>query len=154
VEWISGNVFIRPMGGLEGLRPGDVVRGHTHNFDHTTIFFGGRWRARKWCRAVPESGDPVLLPDGNEAWLLAVDMERDGPFHLLIEAGARHEFTFLGSPVPAWMESYISALSPEEARAFQAQHTLAVGRAWCVYSHRTPQGDIALHDTGWHEAYR
>jgi hypothetical protein len=154
VEWISGNVFIRPMGGRDGLRPGEVVAGHTHNFDHTTIFFDGRWRARKWCRAVTENGEPALLPDGSAAWLLAADIERDGPFHLLIEAEARHEFTFLGTPVPAWIESHIAKLPPEEERAVRGQYSRAVGRAWCVYSHRTPQGDVSLHDSGWHEAYR
>jgi hypothetical protein len=34
------------MGGREGLEPGTVVGGHTHNFDHTSIFFGGRWRVK------------------------------------------------------------------------------------------------------------
>lgn len=24
---------------------------------------------------------------------------------------------------------------------------------WCIYSHRTPQGDVTLEDTGWHAAY-
>ena len=128
MEWISGNVFIRPMGGREGLRPGKVIAGHTHNFDHTSIFFCGRWRTRKWQRIVDAAGVPTKLADGSDAWHLVVDMERDGPFHLLIEAGAKHEFTFLG---------------PDNV----------VGRAWCVYSHRSPQGDVAVDYTGWHEAY-
>jgi hypothetical protein len=25
---------------------------------------------------------------------------------------------------------------------------------WCVYSHRTPQGDVVQEATGWEEAYR
>ena len=54
MEWISGNVFIRPMGGREGLLPDEVIAGHTHNLDHTSIFFCGRWRARKWQRLVNE----------------------------------------------------------------------------------------------------
>jgi hypothetical protein len=124
VEWISGNVFIRPMGGRDGLRPGAVVAGHTHNFDHTSIFFCGRWRARKWVPVVREDGTQV---EGE--WALLVDVERDGPFHLLIEAHARHEFTFLG---------------PADV----------VGRAWCVYSHRTPQGEVSEHYTGWWDAYQ
>jgi hypothetical protein len=77
MEWISGNVFIRPMGGREGLRPGAVVSGHTHNFDHTSIFFCGRWRVRKWL--------PVEV-EGKAGWLLQYDFAREGPFHLLIEA--------------------------------------------------------------------
>jgi hypothetical protein len=132
MEWISGNVFIRPMGDREGLKPGQVVAGHTHNFDHTSIFFCGRWRVRKWVPVVREDGSPVAPDDANGGanggeWAMLVDFERDGPFHLLIEAHARHEFTFLGP---------------------------GVGKAWCVYSHRTPQGEVSEHYTGWWDAYR
>jgi hypothetical protein len=127
MEWVSGNVFIRPMGDREGLKPGQVVTGHVHNFDHTSIFFCGRWRVRKWVPVVREDGS-LVDPDGaNGEWAMLVDFEREGPFHLLIEAHARHEFTFLGP---------------------------GVGKAWCVYSHRTPQGEVSEHYTGWWEAYR
>ena len=126
MEWVSGNVFIRPMGGRDGLRPGEVVTGHTHNFDHTTIFFCGRWRVRKWVPVVREDGSPI---EGQ--WAQLVDVMREGPFHLLIEGHARHEFTFLG---------------PEGVND--------VGRAWCVYSHRTPQGEVSEHYTGWWDAYQ
>jgi hypothetical protein len=112
MEWISGNIFIRAMGGAEGLQPGAVIEGHTHHFDHTTICFCGRWHVRKW-----------LAREDNR---LFSDFEREGPFHLLIEAEAKHEFTFLGP---------------------------GVGHAWCVYSHRTPQGEISQVYTGWEYAY-
>lgn len=124
MEWISGSIFIRPMGGEEGLQPGQMITGHTHNFDHTSIFFNGIWRARKWQPIVSNDGDPT------GEWLLVKEFEREGPFHLLIEAGAWHEFTFLRDP---------SGLP---------------GRAWCVYSHRTPQGEVSLAATGWEAAYR
>jgi hypothetical protein len=149
MEWVSGNIFIRPMGGRSGLRPGAVVSGHTHSFDHTTIFFDGKWRVKKWLPVVREDGSPVA-----EEWAQVVDFERDGPFHLLIEAHARHEFTFIGTPTAAWMEPFVGKLRPEEAKAFYDRHSRAVGRAWCVYSHRTPQGDISIDHTGWHEAYQ
>jgi hypothetical protein len=111
MEWVSGNIFLRPLGESgTGLKPGETVGGHTHNFDHTTICFCGDWRVRKW------------TPAGE----LAFDFERTGPFHVLIEAAARHEFTFLGPDI---------------------------GHAWCVYSHRTPQGEISLVETGWYQAY-
>jgi hypothetical protein len=149
MEWISGNVFIRPMGGRGGLRPGDTIGGHTHNFDHTSLFFCGRWRVRKWVQVVREDGSPV---EGE--WAQVVDFERDAPFHLLIEAHARHEFTFLGTPMAQWMEPYIGKLAPEDANAFRDRHSRAVGKAWCIYSHRTPQGDISIDNTGWYEAYQ
>ena len=149
MEWISGNVFIRPMGGRLGLRPGEVLAGHTHNFDHTTICFAGQWRVRKWVPMVRDDGSPIA-----GEWAQIIDLQRDGPFHVLIEAGARHEFTFLGAAVPAWMERYIAKLPPAEALAFREEYSRAVGRAWCVYSHRNPQGDVVEHNTGWDEAYQ
>lgn len=38
MEYISGNIFLREMR-LD--RAGDVVEGHTHNFDHTTYVVRG-----------------------------------------------------------------------------------------------------------------
>jgi hypothetical protein len=112
-EFVSGSIYIRVMGeGGMGLKPGEIVGGHTHNFDHTSIFFCGRWRVRKW------------KPDSEEA---AFDFERDGPFHVLIEKDCRHAFQFLGGAPVGW--------------------------AYCVYSHRTPQGDISLVETGWPDAF-
>jgi hypothetical protein len=112
VEWISGSIYIRPMGEAgKGLKPGETVGGHAHNFDHTTICFCGDWQVKKWA-------------SGGE---LALNFTRAGPFHLLIEADCRHEFTFLGGA--------------------------EVGHAWCVYSHRTPQGEVSLVETGWYPAY-
>lgn len=127
MEWISGNVFIRPMGGKDGLRPGDVVKGHLHNYDHTSIFFSGLWQVRRWQPIVNEAGEPQRLPDGSQAFYETDNFEREGPFHLLIEANSLHEFTFLGP---------------------------GMARAWCVYSHRNPQGDVAEHYSGWIEAYQ
>jgi len=38
MEWVSGNIFIRPNR-LENI--GDKVDGHKHRFDHTTIVLAG-----------------------------------------------------------------------------------------------------------------
>lgn len=38
MEYVSGNIFIREMA-FE--KAGDVVEGHTHNFDHTTYVIRG-----------------------------------------------------------------------------------------------------------------
>ena len=73
-EWISGNIFIRPNRG----QAGDVVAGHTHNFDHTTIVFRGSVKVR------------ATFPDGTT-------MERVFPAasHFLVKADVTHEITFL-----------------------------------------------------------
>ena len=70
VEFVSGSIMIRVMGDGEGLKKGEIVGGHTHAFDHTSIFFCGNWHVKKW------------EPDGT----LSHDFEREGPFHVLIEA--------------------------------------------------------------------
>ena len=54
-------------------------------------------------------------------------IERDfhAPAHCLIRADVEHE---------------IKALEPNTVY-------------WCVYAHRTPQGDVVQHETGWTDAY-
>jgi hypothetical protein len=64
MKWISGNIFIRPMGGSDGLESGHAVPGHTHNFDHTSILFNGHWRVRKWRPAVTGDGKSMIGADG------------------------------------------------------------------------------------------
>jgi hypothetical protein len=56
------------------------------------------------------------------------DFEREGPFFLLIDKDCMHEFIY-----------------PES--------NTEPGHAWCVYSHRTPQGEVSLVETGWMNAY-
>lgn len=119
MEWISGSIFIRPMGPFE---PGQQVDGHAHRFDHTTIFFNGRWLARR--------ARPAVGPGGENIWVEDARVEREGPFHLLIEAGCQHSFTFIGAADGA------------------------PGEAWCVYSHRNPQGEVSEAYTGWDKAYQ
>lgn len=81
-EWVSGNVFIRsnPL-----AKAGDKVEGHTHNFDHTTIFFRGRFEVR------------ATLPDGQ-----MVVREFTAPDHCLIRAEVTHEITALEDDSEFW----------------------------------------------------
>lgn len=74
-EFVSGNIFVRPNA-LANI--GDKVDGHTHNFDHTTIFFRGSFHVK------------ATLPDGRV-------IERDfvAPDHCLIRADVTHEITAL-----------------------------------------------------------
>jgi hypothetical protein len=107
-EFVSGSIFVRQM---MPFKPGDIIEGHKHYFDHTSIFFNGRWRVKKW------SPDDTLIKD----------VEVDGPCYLLIEAHCKHEFEYLDGDDD--------------------------GIAWCVYSHRTPQGEVAIESNGWEHAY-
>jgi hypothetical protein len=60
---------------------------------------------------------------------LAFDFEREGPFFVDIEATAIHEFTYLATNTEP-------------------------GRAWCIYSHRHPDGTVSEKETGNLEAYQ
>lgn len=103
MEFVSGNIFIRP----NQKKSGERIVGHTHNFDHTTIFFRGRWRAK------------AKLPNGT-----LLEREFVAPAHALIRADVEHEFECLED-----------------------------GEMWCVYSHRTPQGDVIQEHNGWGASY-
>lgn len=105
MEWTSGNIFIRPMC-FE--RAGDCRDGHTHNFDHTTVFFIGEFEIE------------CTLPNGRE-----VKQRITAPDHRLILADVKHKITALTDGA----------------------------QAWCVYSHRSPQGDVVQANTGWGSAY-
>ena len=105
MEWISGNIFIRPM---RLALAGDKIDGHTHQFDHTTIFFRGAFRVH------------ATLPSG-----AVIQRDFAAPAHCLIRSDVTHE---------------IVALVDDS-------------EFWCVYSHREPQGDVSLVNTGWDAAY-
>jgi quercetin dioxygenase-like cupin family protein len=105
MEWVSGNVLIRPN---KMEKTGDVIHGHTHNFDHTTILFRGAFRIK------------AKLANGTE-----IVREAKAPAHFLIRADVEHEIT---------------ALSDDT-------------EFWCVYAHRTPQGDVIQTYDGWQKAY-
>lgn len=106
-EFVLGNIFVRTNGGgAQSVAPGTVIPGHTHHFDHVALFFNGRWRVTKG----------------------TTELEKDGPFFLLIDKDFFHEFTYLDSNTEP-------------------------GISWCVWSHRTPDGEVSETWTGWEEAY-
>jgi len=121
MEWVSGNIFIRPT----VLRAGQRVDGHTHNFDHTTIVFRGSIYVRKWRKVVDAEGNQAVTDDGKPAFMMVAEKTFIAPAHFLVEAGAKHEMV----PVDGDAEF------------------------WCIYSHRTPQGDVVETHNGWLEAY-
>jgi hypothetical protein len=82
MEWISGNVFIRPN---KLANKGEKISGHRHQFDHTTIVFKG---------GIHVKG---TLPNGSI-------IERDfvAPAHCLIRADVEHEITALQDDTEYW----------------------------------------------------
>jgi len=88
-EWVSGNIFIRPM---RLMKAGDSIQGHTHNFDHTTIVFSGAVRIE------------ATLPDGTKIDRVFKSPRPDwaGVSHALIKAEVTHKITALEGNTIAW----------------------------------------------------
>lgn len=79
MEYASGNIFIREM---RFEKAGDIVDGHTHNFDHTTYVAKGALQIDK------------LDADGNVIKSI-IKRALDGYNWVLIEAGVCHRLTAL-----------------------------------------------------------
>lgn len=77
-EEVSGNIFIRKN---MNLQKGQVVPGHKHNFDHTTIVFTGSIRVR-----TPREGFAVFR----------------APDHFLVKKDVMHEITALENNTEFW----------------------------------------------------
>ena len=122
-EYALGNVFIRPFR-LEGA--GDVMAGHTHNFDHVTYVVRGSVHARCWRRILDADGSPMVSATGEEMWFLFAERDVLAGDLVPIRAEDKHGFT---------------ALEPR---------TLC----HCIYSHRDPQSHEVIQDhNGWIDAY-
>lgn len=104
-EFACGNIFIRKN---KLAQVGDRVDGHTHNFDHTTLFQRGAFHVK------------ATLPNGTVT-------ERDyiAPDFCLIRSDVEHEI--------------VATQSDSEF--------------WCVYSHRTAQGDVVQEYNNWGSSY-
>lgn len=83
MEWVSGNVFIRPA--MQRVSAGYRVDGHTHNFDHTTIVFSGAVHVR------------AQLPDNS-----IVERDFVAPAHFLVKADVKHEITATQDNTTCW----------------------------------------------------
>jgi hypothetical protein len=86
MEWISGNIFIRPHG---PVLKGQTTTGHKHAFDHTTVVLAGAVRVR----AVLDDGKLIERHFG-------AGME--GGRHFLVRAGVEHEITALVDGTEYW----------------------------------------------------
>lgn len=99
------NIFIRPN---KLAKAGEFVKGHKHNFDHTTIVFTGAVHVR------------AELPDGR-----IIERDFEAPSFFVVRKLVEHHIT-----------------ATKDATEF-----------WCVYAHRTAQGDVVERYTGWEDAY-
>ena len=79
MELVSGNIFIREM---KFEKAGDVVTGHTHNFDHTTYVVRGALRIE-------------ALADDSSVLRSVEKRASDGHNWVLIKAEVRHRITAL-----------------------------------------------------------
>ena len=80
-EWHGGgNIYIRP----HNMRDGEMLQGHTHNFDHVTIVFTGKVRVN-----AVVSGKTVTA-------------EFTAPAHFLVKAEVEHEITALQDGTCVW----------------------------------------------------
>ena len=141
MEWSSGNIYIRPN---KMELKGDTIDGHEHHFDHTTIVFTGsvrvqgsyvyhkmrcqnckhEWESRKPERICPQCKSDLTNRISLRSEMIA-DREFKAPSHFLVKAQVVHKITAL-----------------EDNTEY-----------WCVYSHRTPQGEIVQNYTGWPDSY-
>lgn len=81
-EWVSGNIYIRQNVLTE---KGDVVEGHKHNFDHTTIVHTGSVHVK------------AKLPDQS-----IIEKDFIAPSHFLVKAEVEHEITALEDNTEFW----------------------------------------------------
>ena len=105
-------------------KAGDFVDGHAHNFDHTSYVLKGAVLVE----AVTPDGRTIRRvfrsPYHAAADLGEMDGATEGPNWFLVKAEVTHKITAL-----------------IDDTEFD-----------CIYSHRTPQGDVIQHWNGWQEA--
>jgi hypothetical protein len=140
VERDVGNLYARPM----VIPVGGRVDGHAHNFDHATLVFSGSAHVA------------ARLANGQV-------MEKDvhGPDWVLIRAGVAHEITWIPHPSAlADALDHVAALvttdpaaAARELRALAAAERNQPVTAWCVYSHRGPNGEVVQEPNGNTRAY-
>lgn len=87
MEQIIGNIFVRTM---YFEKKGDVVEGHTHNFDHATLIVQGSVNIK---RRKKLGNELVLISDINYSAKFIAGAVL--PNHALIMADEHHEITAL-----------------------------------------------------------
>lgn len=145
MEYVSGNIYIREM---PFVKAGDIVNGHTHNFDHTTYVVRGS--------VLVES----LNPD-NTVKQSAVKRAQDGQNWVLIKAEVKHRITALedncmahcvyAHRIPMGLTADhggITDVTPE----IDAEYESLLARLMTLCEQKF--GNIVQHYDGWGEAYQ
>ncbi len=164
MEWVSGNIFVRPN---ELKNVGDCVQGHAHNFDHTTFFLRG-WCIVRQRNNTVNSVMQFCSPEYRALRGLQLKYEPNlvkipvrGPDIINSEGKPMFNIYFIniGDPILEGFE-VIELTATQNFALIEAgvEHelfSLADNSDFnCVYSHREPQGDIALEYTGFEKAYQ
>lgn len=157
-EFQSGNNFIRPN---SLAKAGDVTHGHKHNFDHTTIVFAGSVAVKA---KLPDGRvvEGTFDAPGQEARRILAARIAD-----LADAVAEHGY---GKGIRASIDALLAVapprppdLPPADAVGYflvkaGVEHEITAREDgtiyWCVYSHRTPQGEVVQEYAGFEEAYQ
>lgn len=145
MEYISGNIYIREMA-LE--KAGDIVNGHTHNFDHTTYVVRGS----------------VLVESLNEDGTVkqsAIKRAQDGQNWVLIKAEVKHRITALedncmahcvyAHRIPMGLTSDHGGIT-DVAPEIDAEYDALLERLMALCELKF--GNIVQHYDGWSEAYQ
>lgn len=145
MEYVSGNIYIREMA---LAKAGDIINGHTHNFDHTTYVVRGS--------VLVES----LNADGTVKQS-AIKRAQDGHNWVLIKAGVKHRITALEDSCMAHCvyshrtpmgltadHGGITDVTPE----IDAEYETLLARLMVLCEQKF--GNIVQHYDGWGEAYQ
>jgi hypothetical protein len=166
MERISGSIFIRPN--LTGAAGGGVL-GHTHNFGHTTFFTKG-WHL---VRAVLPDGTEIIRQFCSPEYRAMRELQRhyqpekiktvyrlpdlqDQDFPGRVRFNLVFRLPWEMPPAGA-VEIPFAPVGNHALIKAEVLHEI-VGLSddaefLCVYSHRTPQGDVTEEVTGFYEGY-
>lgn len=143
VEFPLGNVYVR-VNSL--LKKGDRVPGHTHNFSHATIFIRGNTRVTIMAPVVDkDTGQPKLFPKTDAAGKFVMLIDPETALEVPVT-----EIQYVAEEVLDFGPGGFMEIAPHKLHAMEALTDDV--EFFCVYAHRTPQGEIVPNFSGWRTA--
>jgi hypothetical protein len=177
MEYVRDNLFFRPN---SHLKLGQAIYGHKHNFSHVSVLKKGwfliraRYDGKEVIRqfATPEyvevrrllqkyEPNKVMRPIRFADTIHALTDEEHNDLHIEEPTQPRFNITFISkrAPVPEGGEVIHFrpfVISDPLIKAGVEHEIIALSddaEFVCVYSHRTPQGEVSEFPTGWEPAY-